>query len=194
MTNDDVLAVCRSNWEYRGLDEASVRELLEELSKDLADAEATGRTPQDVVGQDITAFATSWARARRPLPYRLLRMAATVSYVLGVALLFGHLLRWSTVLPVLPSRIGFYAAVAAVTVAWELRRGRLGIRKGWVLAFVVGLPVLVITNRLAGDEPLFDLPLWGTLVLLLPGLPYAVVDARAKQAQKAARKTARTVT
>ncbi|MFD9219103.1 hypothetical protein ACFWDI_03470 [Streptomyces sp. NPDC060064] len=186
MTNDDVLAVCRSNWEYRGLDEASVRELLKNLSKELADAEAAGRTPKDVVGQDITAFAASRARAHRPLPYRLLRMAATVSFVLGVVLLLGHLLRWSTVLPVLPSRIAFYAAVAAVTVAWELRRGTLGIRKGWLLAFVVGLPVMVITDRLAGDEPLFDLPLWGTLVLLLPGLPYAVVDARAKRTEKAA--------
>jgi hypothetical protein len=187
MTNERVLAVCRSNWEYRGLDDASVREMLDELSAQLADAEAAGRTPRDVVGGDIRAFAASWARARRPLPYRLPRMAAMVSFVLGVALLLGHLLRWSAVLPIPPSRVAFYAAIVAVTVVWELRRGSLGGRKGWLVALVVGLPVLVITDRLAGDEPLLDLPLWGTLLLLLPGLPYAVADARARKAASAVR-------
>ncbi|MGJ3559724.1 hypothetical protein ACR6C2_17410 [Streptomyces sp. INA 01156] len=63
MTNQQILAVCRSNWEYRGLDDTSVREMLDELSAHLEDAVAAGRTPQDVVGDDVKKFAASWARA-----------------------------------------------------------------------------------------------------------------------------------
>jgi hypothetical protein len=43
MTNQQVLAVCRSNWEYRGIDDGSVREMLDELSAHLEDAVAAGR-------------------------------------------------------------------------------------------------------------------------------------------------------
>ncbi|MEV6400745.1 hypothetical protein AB0M39_39215 [Streptomyces sp. NPDC051907] len=182
MTHDHVLAVCRSNWEYRGVDDAALREMFEELSEHLADAEAAGRTPKDVVGDDVTAFAASWARARRPLPYRLLRMAGLIPLALGLLLLLGHLTRWSTSLPVTPSRIAFLGAIGAVTVVWELRRGSLGFRKGWALAFVVGLPVALLADRLAGDEPLFAVPVWAALLLLLPGLPFAYADARAHRA------------
>lgn len=191
MTNDHVLAVCRSNWEYRGIDDTSVREMLTELSDNLADAESAGRTPQDVVGDDITAFAASWARARRPLPYRALRMAAMGLFVIGCLLLFGHAIRWSLTLPVEPSRIAFYLAIAAATVTWELRRGSAGFRKGWLIALVLGLPVMVITGRLAGDEPVLSLPLWATFLLLLPGLPYAIADARARARARATKATDR---
>ncbi|MEJ8667641.1 hypothetical protein WKI71_00900 [Streptomyces sp. MS1.AVA.1] len=68
MTNQQVLAVCRSNWEYRGIDDGSVREMLDELSAHLEDAAAAGRTPQDVVGDDVKEFAASWARPELPSP------------------------------------------------------------------------------------------------------------------------------
>lgn len=181
MTKDHVLAVCRSNWEYRGVDDLSIREMLQELSSHLEDAEDAGRTAQDVVGSDIKAFAASWARARRPLPYRLLRMSALIPFVLAWLLLVGHALQWSFTLPVAPGRIAFILAIAAVTVAWELRRGSIGFRKGWLIAIVIGLPAAVITDRLLGDDPLFSLPLWGTLLLLLPGLPVVIADGRAKK-------------
>ncbi|MFJ1732781.1 hypothetical protein [Streptomyces sp. NPDC088254] len=79
MTNQQVLAVCRSNWEYRGIDDPSLREMLDELSAHLEDAVAAGRTPRDVVGNDVTRFAASWARARAPFTRRLLRSAARCS-------------------------------------------------------------------------------------------------------------------
>lgn len=78
MTNEQILAACRSNWEYRGVGEAAVREMLDELSAHLEDAEAAGRTGEDVVGPDVRTFAAAWARsaprspggpcARRPWP------------------------------------------------------------------------------------------------------------------------------
>ncbi|MEK9520962.1 hypothetical protein ACIOMM_03145 [Streptomyces sp. NPDC087908] len=45
MTNEHVLAVCRSNGEYRGLDDAAVCEVPAALRAHLEDAEAAGRTP-----------------------------------------------------------------------------------------------------------------------------------------------------
>jgi hypothetical protein len=81
--HDRVLAVCRSNWEYRGLDDASVREMLQELAAHLHDAEAAGRTARDVVGDDVPAFAAVWARSRAPLHRRALRLASLTCGVVG---------------------------------------------------------------------------------------------------------------
>ncbi|MFB7368561.1 hypothetical protein ACFC0D_01740 [Streptomyces sp. NPDC056222] len=179
MTNERVIAVCRSNWEYRGIDDASVREMLAELTAHLEDAAAAGRTPQDVVGRDVKAFAASWARARMPLHRRVLRMAALIPFVVGMLLLYSHLIHWTTVVDITMGRLAFWLSIGLVTVLLELRRGSLGFRKGWVVALVVGLPVLFLTDRLTGDEALFALPLWGTALLTLPGIAYLVAERRA---------------
>ncbi|WP_282791333.1 hypothetical protein [Streptomyces sp. CC224B] len=179
LTRERVLAVCQSNWEYRGIDDASMREMLEELTAHLDEAAAAGRTPRDVVGPDAKAFAAAWARARTPLPRRVLRMAALIPFVLGSLLLLTHLLDRSMSLAIEAPRITFYVALAAAIVAWEMRRGSLGFR-GWIIAGLVALPAAVITALLIGDEPLFHLPLWGTLLFLAPGLPYTVMDIRAR--------------
>jgi hypothetical protein len=182
MTNEQILAVCRSNWEYRGIDEASVREMLDELSAHLQDAQAAGRTPQDIVGDDVKAFAVSWARARAPLAFRVLRMVAMACSVLGVVLLFSCLVQWTGQVEVTADRIAFYVLLAAVTVVWETRRGGLGMAKSWAVALVVGLPAAALTRWLAGDEVLFTLQLWALAALLLPGLAYLVSDARSAKA------------
>ncbi|QGZ47471.1 hypothetical protein GPZ77_02845 [Streptomyces sp. QHH-9511] len=181
MTIERVLAVCRSNWEYRGIDEASVREMLDELTAHLEDAAAAGRSPRDVVGDDVPAFAASWARARVPLSRRLVRMAAMVSFVAGVLLLLSHLTRWTLGVGVTPGRLAFWLGIAVVTVALELRRGSLGLGKGWLVGLVVGVPAALATERLLGDEPLFLVPLWATLLLALPGLAYAHAERRASR-------------
>ncbi|MBT2441999.1 hypothetical protein J7E93_18185 [Streptomyces sp. ISL-36] len=178
MTIERVLAVCRSNWEYRGIDDTSVREMLDELTAHLEDAAAAGRSPKDVVGEDVTAFAASWARARMPLHRRVLRMTAMVSFMAGVLLLFSHLTRWTTGVEVTPGRLAFWLGIAVATVVLELRRGSLGLGKGWLVALVVGLPVALLTETLLGDEPLFRVPLWATVLLTLPGLAYAVAERR----------------
>ncbi|QGV82221.1 hypothetical protein [Streptomyces ficellus] len=181
MTDERVLAVCRANWEYRGIDAASVREMLAELAAHLEDAAAAGRKPADVVGDDVKAFAASWARARQPLHRRVMRLAAILPGVVGTLMLFSHLLWRTTQLPVTAGRLALIAAIAAVTVTVELRRGSLGLGRSWLVGAAVGLPVALVADRLAGDEPLFTLPLWATALLILPGGVCAVLDARARK-------------
>ncbi|MFI9204714.1 hypothetical protein [Streptomyces sp. NPDC053048] len=186
MTNERILAVCRSNWEYRGIDEASVREMMDELSAHLEDAAAAGRTPQDVVGNDVKAFAASWARARASFPRRALRTLSLACCMIGCVLLISCLVHWTAHLPVTADRLVFYAVLTAVTVTWEIRRGTLGLAGSWGIALVAGLPAVLLTNWLAGDEALFTLPLWFLPVLLLPGIPYLIADERAKKATEPA--------
>ncbi|MFD0271262.1 hypothetical protein ACFVGY_32540 [Streptomyces sp. NPDC127106] len=185
MTNAQILAACRTNWEYRGIDDASMREMLDELSVHLEDAQAAGRTGQDVVGRDVRAFAAAWARARAPLQRRVLRTASLGCFAIGCVLLLSHVTRWTTSLDVTPGNLAFWAVLGTATVAWELRRGSLGIRRSWAVAFAAALPTALLTDHLAGDAVLFELPLWAALVLLLPGLPYAVTDARARTSSRA---------
>ncbi|OEJ22110.1 hypothetical protein AR457_40195 [Streptomyces agglomeratus] len=181
MTNQQILAVCRSNWEYRGIDEGSVREMLDELSAHLDDAAAAGRTPQDVVGNDVKQFAASWARARAPFTHRLLRTAAMICFVIGSLILATCLIRWTTERAVSANDVAFWTVVAAVTIAWELRRGSLGPGKTLAVALAVGLPAALLSQWLGGDGTLFTMPLWVAPALLLPGLPYAVADARSRK-------------
>ncbi|MBZ9597860.1 hypothetical protein NRK68_22085 [Streptomyces yangpuensis] len=186
MTNAQILAACRSNWEYRGIDDASLREMLDELSAHLEDAEAAGRTGRDVVGHDVRTFAAAWARARAPLPRRVLRMACLGSFMLGCLLLVVCLSRWTTETAVTPGKIAFWAVLGVATVVWELRRGSLGMLRSWAIGLCVALPVALLTARLAGEAPVFTAPLWVAPLLLLPGLPYAVADMRARRNAAAA--------
>ncbi|WP_405976964.1 hypothetical protein [Streptomyces sp. NBC_00158] len=180
MTNAQILAACRSNWEYRGIDDASVREMLDELSAHLEDAEAAGRTGQDVVGRNVRTFAAAWARAHTPLPRRVLRAASLGCFVTGWVLLFAYAVRWTTSLDVTPGYLALWAVLGTVTVAWKMRRGSLGIRRSWGVALAAALTAALL-DRLAGERVLFELPLWAAPLLLLPGLPYAVGDARARR-------------
>ncbi|MFJ3515502.1 hypothetical protein [Streptomyces sp. NPDC090131] len=184
MTNEQILATCRSNWEYRGVEDAAMREMLDELSAHLEDAQAAGRTAQDVVGPDVRAFAAAWARERTPFAHRALRMLAMAAYMLGWLLLLLHLTRWTTQLDVTAAHGAFLVAAGAGRVAWELRRGVMRLYQQWALSLVVALPVAFLTRWLAGDGVLFALPLWVAPVLLLPGLPYAVFDMRARRGRK----------
>ncbi|GAA2651773.1 MULTISPECIES: hypothetical protein [Streptomyces] len=185
MTNEQILAACRSNWEYRGVGEAAVREMLDELSAHLEDAEAAGRTGEDVVGPDVRTFAAAWARERAPFARRALRTAAMACFMVGCLLLFSFLLRWTVRLTVTADHLAFWAAIGAATVAWELRRGGIRLHQGWLLSFVVGLPVALLVRWLVGKGELFTLPLWAVPVVLLPSLPYVVSDARARRNAKA---------
>ncbi|MVO90884.1 hypothetical protein GPA10_40630 [Streptomyces sp. p1417] len=175
-----VLAICRSNWEYRGIDDASLREMLAELSAHLEEAAAAGRSAQEVVGPDAKAFAATWARARTPLHLRVLRMAALTPFVLGALLLFTHLIDWTLTLSVEAPRLAFYAVILVGTVVVETRRGSLGL-KGWLVVGGLGVALAQLSLSLTGDEALFRMPLWATLLLMVPGLPYAYVDTRARK-------------
>ncbi|MER6445608.1 hypothetical protein [Streptomyces venezuelae] len=181
MTNEQVLAACRSNWAYRGVPEAAMREMLDELSAHLEDAEAAGRTAQDVVGPDVRAFAAAWARERTPFAQRVLRTAGMACFVLGCLPLLSCLIRWTTRLEVRADHVAFWAAIGAATIAWELRRGTLRMYQGWLLAVVVGLPVMFLARWLTGEGVLFTFPLWLAPLLMLPAAPYVLADSRARR-------------
>ncbi|MEV7617101.1 hypothetical protein [Streptomyces sp. NPDC089799] len=159
--------------------------MLEELSAHLQDAQAAGRTGQDVIGGDVRTFAAAWARARTPLPLRMLRTASLGCFAIGCLLLFSYAIRWTTSLDITPGQLAFWAVLGTATVTWELRRGSLGIRRSWALALAAALPAALLTEWLAGDAVLLELPLWAAPLLLLPGLPYAITDARAKKNSRA---------
>jgi hypothetical protein len=181
MTNEQILAACRSNWEYRGIDDASVREMLDELSAHLEDAQTAGRSGQDVIGRDVRSFAASWARERAPFSRRVARTVSMTCFAIGCVLILACLFRWTTGLAVTPAYLAFWSSLCVATVVWELRRGNLHMRARWAVAIAIALPVAILTRLLAGDEVLFTLPLWAALALLVPGLPYAAADARAKK-------------
>lgn len=58
---------CRTEWRRLGVPEHVSNEMAADLSADLAEAEAEGVSPEEVLGNgvfDATAFAASWATAR----------------------------------------------------------------------------------------------------------------------------------
>ncbi|MEV5241130.1 hypothetical protein AB0K89_18790 [Streptomyces cinnamoneus] len=181
MTDERILAICESNWAYRGVDDTSMREMREELRAHLEEAAAAGRSGTDVVGEDVAAFAAAWARERRPLRQRVGYLAGIAGACLGSALLIAHLTHWTTSLPVTAERIAFYALFAAAVMAWELRRGGAGYAATLGIGVVALVPVAVAAHWLGGDVTLFRMPLWASAALLLPGAVPAVTDVRRRR-------------
>ncbi|MGJ3559723.1 hypothetical protein ACR6C2_17405 [Streptomyces sp. INA 01156] len=83
-----------------------------------------------------------------------------VCVVIGSLLLATCLVRWTTERVVSVDDVAFWAVVAAVTVAWELRRGSLGLGRSLAVALVAGLAAVLLSRWLGGDGALFTLPLW----------------------------------
>jgi hypothetical protein len=62
---------CRKEWDRLGVPEAVSSEMAADLTADLAEAEAEGASPEDVLGNgvfDAKSFAASWATARGVVP------------------------------------------------------------------------------------------------------------------------------
>jgi hypothetical protein len=94
------VAVCRREWKRLGVPEIAANEMAADLEADLAEAQADGVSPEEVLGNgyfDARSFAASWALARgvaqpdaRPisvtqLPARTLILSAGVLVSLAVA-------------------------------------------------------------------------------------------------------------
>jgi hypothetical protein len=78
---------CRREWRRLRVPAAEADEMASELEADLAEAEADGLSPEELLGQDAPTFAASWAAAggigrRRP---RLLLAALGVSLAILIA-------------------------------------------------------------------------------------------------------------
>ncbi|MEU7484124.1 hypothetical protein [Streptomyces sp. NPDC042319] len=78
----DAVAQARRVWRRLGVPEEAAREMAEELSADLAEAVADGRTAEEYVGGDVAALARTWAAERG-----LIRPRQHVGRVLAAALL-----------------------------------------------------------------------------------------------------------
>jgi len=94
------VAVCRREWRRLGVPEVAANEMAADLEADLAEAQADGASPEEVLGNgyfDARSFAASWALARgvaqpvpRPpsamqLPARALILAAGALASLAIA-------------------------------------------------------------------------------------------------------------
>jgi hypothetical protein len=98
---------CRKEWSRLGVPEAEANEMAADLEADLAEAEAEGVSPEEVLGNgyfDARSFAASWAASRgfvrptrpargtiqlRTLALALGAVVAAAFVALGLALLFG---------------------------------------------------------------------------------------------------------
>ena len=95
------VTACRREWRRLGVPEAVANEMASDLQTDLAEAEADGVSPEEVLGNgylDPQSFAASWATARgvtdapsRPagITRRRPRTEVTAAVICGVAVLAG---------------------------------------------------------------------------------------------------------
>ncbi|WP_267244082.1 hypothetical protein [Streptomyces sp. PR69] len=176
-TADDILDRCRTEWLFRDLPEAELDDMLAELRDHLADA---GRPAAAVVGDDLNAFAASWAaerRARQPR-FHTLRQFVLHAYAGAAALLLAHhLIGWSARVDIVPgsvAAVGLFAALMSCTPYWRaVFHWPLG---RWV-ALSTGCSTLLLALFLLGRAPvLISVPLWGTALFCLPALAVAAVS------------------
>ncbi|RLU83054.1 hypothetical protein CTZ27_29155 [Streptomyces griseocarneus] len=184
MTKDQVLDHCRTEWMFQEVPEADLADMLTELRDHLEDAARVGKSPEAVVGEDVTAFATDWATARRaPGRSALFRRLGEHAYAGAVALLAaGHLVGWTARTPVVPASfvaVALFAVVMSFTPYWRaVLRWPLWQWMGLCFAF----PVVLLLLFLVGGRPmLLQVPLWGTALFVLPGALAAAVSAVRKR-------------
>lgn len=65
-TIDQIVADCERWWRSTGVPVAAVTEMKAELRSHLIEARGEGKSPEDVVGNDLAAFAEEWASEFRP--------------------------------------------------------------------------------------------------------------------------------
>jgi hypothetical protein len=83
---------CRREWNRLGVRDAIANEMAAELTADLAEAEAEGVSPEEVVGNDLfdpRSFAAAWAEARgvvrsQPTKPRFRRRPVLPAVIAGV--------------------------------------------------------------------------------------------------------------
>lgn len=93
-----------------------VNDMLRELEDHLREAAGDGKPPEAVVGEDVRAFAESWAEVNRPpgaLAKRLLVFAEMLVFMTASLAALAHLLHFSLSFPVdasVLSVVSFYVA------------------------------------------------------------------------------------
>ncbi len=86
----DFVEQCRREWKRLRVPAAAADEMADDLAADLAEAEADGADPEELLGDgaaDPQAFAEAWARERRLVPpRRLARLRSPRALAFGVVL------------------------------------------------------------------------------------------------------------
>ncbi|HSG80085.1 MAG TPA: NfeD family protein [Acidimicrobiia bacterium] len=75
---ETILTDCERYWRAAGIGRRRAEEMRAELAGHLAEAQANGRAPETVVGDDVAAFARAWAEAVAPDGRALPRWEVTV--------------------------------------------------------------------------------------------------------------------
>ncbi len=149
---------CRKEWSRLGVPEIELNEMAADLEADLAEAQADGASPEEVLGNgyfDAKSFAASWAMARGVVSVAR-RDRSTIPVMLALAALVAGVVAGVGFLILVRPRVGSQAV--AVSIGRRINRppsifvgphhflsagpGAALDPLGWVL-FVVGLIGLV---------------------------------------------------
>lgn len=159
---------CRREWRRLGVPEAAANEMAADLIADLAEAQADGVSPEEVLGNgffDPATFAATWATARGLAPAGRDRMPKTISLwslalaagalvcvvvaAAGLLLLAGTPIRSASVAITAvrrPIRLVLPPPIAGSHQVFTMRAGGpVGPVGGWILLLVgiVGVGVVV---------------------------------------------------
>ena len=113
----DVLAQCEAHWLVNRIPEARVDEMRDELHRHLREATGDGKTVESVVGDDVLAFAESWAEENRPAWPAYRRVAwfgdlfATMVAVFAALM---HLLSWDLAVTLRWSEVALLLLTAGI--------------------------------------------------------------------------------
>lgn len=179
-SSDRVLASCRHHWETSGLAPASIDDLHDELRSHLHEAAKKGRTPEDVIGPDVRAFAREWARAHTPTGKRWARLLINVVCVLAAVALLRHLILRDPELNITPGLTIFVAGLILVLLGWPGRQQEPTFAQFSVAAAVGIIPGFLVDWLLLPDTVLFRLPWWATVAIAVAAFGFAYWENRGR--------------
>ncbi len=141
----NVLAQCEFHWAVRGIPEAKVDEMRDELHLHLLEATRDGKPVEAVVGDDVLAFAESWAREDRP-SWPMRRRVAEFGYIVAVMVaVFAavlHLVGWDLVVQVrrMEAVLLLLTALSCIITAAHIRdMGKPRREAGWPVIIAASL-------------------------------------------------------
>lgn len=132
-----------SYWYRAGVPRRVRRDKTEELLSHLVEAVENGREIEDVVGDDLVAFASEWAQAERPSPlFDLVSQVVVVVTLLpgGIALLNPWLQGDDPRTGIPGGLLTYLAIIMPMFILWKLLRHRLNRQQ----AAILGVALFVV--------------------------------------------------
>ena len=142
----DVLAQCELHWLVGRIPESKVDEMRDELHLHLREATRDGKPVGSVVGDDVFAFAESWAkedRPLRPLGRRIAEFASIPAVLVAVFATLLHLTSWEFVVQVRWS-VAVLLLVTVLCCVISVAHVR-GIGRPWQVSWPVIVAVSLLT-------------------------------------------------